>query len=91
MYKLLFTNKFKKDFVRCEKRNYQTILFEAVVECLENNGKVPAKYKPHRLSGNYINHWECHIKPDWLLIWLQDDFKKEITLIRMGTHADLFD
>jgi len=53
-------------------------------------GKLPPKYKPHILSGNYSGHWECHIKPDWLLIWLQDDNSKTITFVRTGTHSDLF-
>ncbi|MFN4764653.1 type II toxin-antitoxin system YafQ family toxin [Gillisia sp. Q332] len=46
--------------------------------------------KSHKLSGNYKGRWECHIKPDWLLIWKQDDTKKEIYLERTGTHSDLF-
>jgi mRNA interferase YafQ len=51
---------------------------------------LPAMYKPHVLSGDYSKHWECHIKPDWLLIWKQDEENKEIYLIRTGTHSDLF-
>lgn len=72
------------------ERNYDFQEFKAVIEILEKTGTLPAKYKPHTLSGNYKNHWECHIKPDWLLIWLQDDDLKELVLIRTGTHSDLF-
>jgi len=57
---------------------------------LEKQGKLPAKYKPHVLKGNFKNYWECHIQPDWLLIWKQDEPIKLITLTSTGTHSDLF-
>lgn len=90
MYSLVYTTKFKKDIKLCQKRNYDFQEFKVVIEILEKTGKLPAKYKSHTLSGNYKNHWECHIKPDWLLIWLEDDELKELVLIRTGTHSDLF-
>lgn len=90
MYSIKATNKFKKDFKLCEKRNYNFLLFDEVFDLLTDFGKLPTKNKPHILSGNYSGHWECHIKPDWLLIWLQDDENKIITLVRTGTHSDLF-
>ena len=61
-----------------------------VVEILEHVGKLPRKYKPHILSGNYIGYWECNIKPDWLLLWRQNDQTKVIELVRTETHSDLF-
>ena len=57
---------------------------------LEKNGTVPPKNKPHKLTGNYKGFWECHIQPDWLLIWFQNDKEKIIELTRTGTHSDLF-
>jgi len=57
---------------------------------LEKTGKVPAKNKPHKLTGNYKGFLECHIQPDWLLIWFQNDTQKVIQLTRTGTHSDLF-
>ena len=57
---------------------------------LEKNGTVPAKNKPHKLTGSYKGFWECHIQPDWLLIWFQNDKEKIIELTRTGTHSDLF-
>lgn len=72
------------------KKNYDFEEFKVVIEALEKTGKLPSKYKPHTLIGNYKNYWECHIKPDWLLIWLQDDSLKELVLVRTGTHSDLF-
>jgi len=90
MYAIKTTNRFKKDFKLCEKRNYDFSLFDEVFDELMDFGKLPPKYKSHILSGKYSRHWECHIKPDWLLIWLQDDKTKTITFVRTGTHSDLF-
>ena len=90
MYVIKTTNRFKKDFKLCEKRNYDFSFFDEVFDLLMEFGKLPAKNKPHLLSGNYSGYWECHIKPDWLLIWLQDEELKIITLVRTGTHSDLF-
>jgi len=90
MYKVVATNKFKKDFKRCMKRGLKENLLKEVVILLEKNGKLPEKYKPHKLSGDYTGNWECHIQPDWLLIWEQNEEIKLISLIRTGTHSDLF-
>lgn len=89
-YKLSFGTRFKRDFKTIQKRAYPIDQLIAVFELLEKSGKLPATYKPHKLSGNFINCWECHIKPDWLLIWEQNDSTKEIKLTRTGTHSDLF-
>ncbi len=90
MYNLVYTSRFNKDIKVCKKRNYNFSELKAVIEILETTGNLPQKYHPHTLSGNYSKHWECHIKPDWLLIWLHDEKAKEITLVRTGTHSDLF-
>lgn len=89
-YTILFTNQFKKEIKLCKKRNYEISLLENVIILLRKNGELPISFKPHTLSGNYDGYWECHIKPNWLLIWLQDVQLKEITLVRTGTHSDLF-
>jgi mRNA interferase YafQ len=57
---------------------------------LETTGTVKASHKPHKLTGDYKGFWECHIRPDWLLVWMVDSKAKTITLTRTGTHADLF-
>jgi len=75
---------------RCKNRDYDFTLLKKILNLLVAKGKLPAKYKPHKLTGNYKGRWECHIKPDWLLIWLQDEKEKQITLERTGTHRDLF-
>lgn len=90
MYAISFSTQFKKDYKRCIKRNYDISLLEKVLEVLRKEGNLPTKYKPHILSGNYANFWECHIKGDWLMIWFQNDETKEIYLDRLGTHSDLF-
>ena len=90
MYYLFYSTKFKKDIKLCQKRNYDFSEFKEVIELLEEKGKLLPKYKPHILIGDYNKHWECHIKPNWLLIWTQDEENKEIYLVRTGTHSDLF-
>ena len=90
MYTIVATNKFKKDFKLCIKRGLNTDLIEEVIFELEKNGSLSSNYKPHLLKGNFKGFWECHIQPDWLLIWQQDDEIKLISLTRTGTHSDLF-
>lgn len=90
MYKISFSNKFKKDYKLCKKRGYDISKLEEVITLLQENGKLPPKYKPHILKGNYAGLWECHIKPDWLLVWLQDDQELTLLLTNTGTHSDLF-
>lgn len=90
MYSISYSNKFKKDYKLCKKRGYDISKLEEVVQLLEKNGKLPAKFKPHKLTGNYKDCWECHIKPDWLLVWLQDDNELTLLFTRTGTHSDLF-
>ncbi len=90
MYSLSTTNQFEKDIKLCRKRGYKMELINFIFLILEETGFLPPKFKPHKLTGNYNGFWECHIKPDWLLIWHQNDTSKNITLTRTGTHSDLF-
>jgi mRNA interferase YafQ len=90
MYTVVATNKFKKDFNKCLKRGLKEHLLKEALIFLEKSGKLPEIYRPHKLSGNYKGYWECHIQPDWLLIWKQDDEIKLVSLTRTGTHSDLF-
>lgn len=90
MYTIERTNSFKKAFKKCLKRGLDAKLFEAVIVLLSENGKLPPKYRPHKLSSNYKGLWECHIEPDWLLIWQQDDDLLTLLLIDTGTHSDIF-
>jgi len=90
MYSLQYTNKFEKSLKLCRKRGLNIALLRTLLETLVKTGKVPAKHKPHKLSGNYAGLWECHIKPDWLLIWKQNDKELILLMIDTGSHSDLF-
>lgn len=65
-------------------------LLDNVVQMLMVSGKLPATYRPHKLSGNWRGYWECHLAPDWLLLWIQDKDRFILTLTDTGTHSDLF-
>lgn len=90
MYSLEVVGQFKRDLKLAKKRGLKIELLDLVVSQLLEYGKLNAKYKPHLLKGNYKSLWECHIQPDWLLIWEQKETIKLITLIRTGKHSDLF-
>jgi mRNA interferase YafQ len=90
MYKIARTTKFKKDFKLLVKRNYDINQLQIVLNLLATGNRLPKQYKEHPLEGDYINNLECHIKPDWLLIFIRIDKDKKIKLIRTGTHSDLF-
>lgn len=89
-YKIKYTEKIKKDIKKIRNKNVDVQEFKDVIEILESDGKLPTEYKPHKLKGNYNNYWECHIQPDWLLIWKQNDSQNIILIMRTGTHSDLF-
>lgn len=61
-----------------------------MIKTLETKGRLPARFKPHRLSGKYAGLWECHIKPDWLLVWMQNDEELTLLFTNTGTHSDVF-
>ena len=90
MYQLVFTNQFRKDIKRIQKRGYDMNLVKEVIVLLEQTGNLPSNYLPHKLSGNYSGYWEAHIKPDWLIIWQYIQIENELWLTRTGTHSDLF-
>ena len=90
MYRVEYTNRFKKDLKRCVKRGLDIRKIYDAVNLLENYGELPAQYKPHKLSGNMDNQWECHIQPDWLMLWEQHEDEMVLLFLQTGTHADLF-
>ena len=89
-YKIVATKRFEKDVKRCKKRNLPMDKLKKVILLLEEFGKLPSEYKPHKLSGQYAGSWECHIIPDWLLIWKQDDDELVLVMTNTGTHSDVF-
>jgi mRNA interferase YafQ len=90
MYEVISTNRFSKDYKQCKKRQYDILLLNNIIRALAETGTVPVNHKPHILSGKLVGYWECHVKTDWLLIWLKNEDQKTITLIGTGTHSDLF-
>jgi mRNA interferase YafQ len=90
MYIIQTTNSFEKDVLRCEKRGFNLALLREVMLILEKTGKLPEQYKTHKLSGKYAGCIECHIKPDWLLIWQQNNNILTLLFLNTGTHSDLF-
>lgn len=90
MYQINYTSKFKKDFKVISKRKYDLSLLKQIIDQLIEIGITQDIYFPHKLNGKYRGNWECHIQPDWLLIWMIDRRNNEIWLIRTGTHSDLF-
>ncbi len=90
-YELILTGRFKKSIKLAKKRGLNISLLENIVERLLHNIPLEARNKDHALSGNYKGYRECHIQPDWLLIYLIEDDILTLTLIDTGTHADLFD
>ena len=89
-YKIRYSNLFKKSYKRCIKRGFREEDFRETLLLLAENGSLPQKYRPHKLSGKYNGLWECHINSDWLLVWEQSDEELVLVLIDTGTHSDLF-
>ena len=88
MLSVQYSTRFKKDFKVCVKRGYKMALLQQEIDTLRIPAPLPAKNRDHNLSGYYSGYRECHIEPDWLLIYKQ--FDNELRLGRTGTHADLF-
>lgn len=84
------TNRFEKSVKKCVKRGLNLQLLRDAVHLLAQEGSLPPKYKAHKLSGRYASVWECHIAPDWLLLWEQDDTELVLLLLDTGTHSDIF-
>lgn len=91
MYDVVTTTRFKKDLKLAKRRRRDLEKIKAVMRLLVAGRPLPEKNKDHQLIGNYANRRECHIEPDWLLIYKRDDAAGRIIFERTGTHADLFD
>jgi mRNA interferase YafQ len=90
MYSIDYTNRFRKDLKRCVKRGLDIQLIRDAITLLAATGTLPAHYHPHKLTGNMQGQWECHIQPNWLMTWQQNDKKLTLLFLQTGTHADLF-
>ena len=89
-YEVKFTNQFKKDLKLAKKQNKNLDELFEVVRILADGGTLDARYRDHDLSGNYKGTRECHIEPDWLLVYEIHDEVLVLMLYRLGTHAELF-
>ena len=90
MLALKTTTQFRKDYKLAKKRGYQLHLLDKVLDMLLNEEILDAKYHDHALTGNYAGFRECHIQPDWLLIYMINNNELILTTVRTGTHSDLF-
>jgi len=88
MKKLIPTNRFRKDKKKMEKRGADFSKLSKILILLQVDKSLPLSARPHKLTGNWNGFWECHIEPDWLLIYTVDE--DAVGLVRTGTHADLF-
>ena len=93
MFEIVTSTKFLKDLKLLKKRSLNDFqLLQNVITILANKGHVglDKKHKAHKLSGSYKGYWECHVKPDLLLIWGENEQINLLELVRTGTHSDLF-
>lgn len=89
-YTVKTTTQFKKDYKLAIKRGLNIALLEEVVAALAMGKSLPEKNKDHALTGNWAGYRECHIQPDWLLVYYIEDDVLVLTVARTGTHSDLF-
>ena len=90
MLNVRFTKKFEKDLSLIKKRGFKTEKLKQIISLLREGQIIDKKYKDHALAGNYRGYRECHIEPDWLLIYKIDNNTLTLILLRTGTHSDLF-
>lgn len=88
MLTIIWHSQFKKDYKQAKKRGKKIDKLAHIITELQHGNPLPPKNKNHKLKGNYADCWECHIEPDWLLIYQLSP--TELTLIRTGSHSDLF-
>ena len=91
MYEVVLSNRFRKDLKLAAKRGCDLALLNSIVDRLAQGETLPAKHRDHSLTGDYIGFRECHIQPNWLLIYRTEEEALMLFLMRTGTHADLFD
>ena len=89
MLEISFTTQFKKDYKLCKKWGYDFRLLKDLINILAIPEPLPETNRDHNLVGNYASKRECHIRPDWLLVYRMEG--NRLILYRTGTHADLFD
>lgn len=88
--KVVWTTKFKRDYKRAMKRGLDMNRLDEVIRTLAAGQELAVAHRDHALGGDWRGHRECHVQPDWLLIYYVDGERLVLTLTRTGTHADLF-
>ncbi len=86
--RLFTTKRFARDLKRMQKRGKDMVRLESVVKALLAGDTLPPRYRAHALGGQWKGFRECHLEPDWLLLWKRDE--DALTLVRTGSHSDLF-
>lgn len=84
------TTQFKKDYKRAQKQNLNMDILKSVISLLANGHPLPKEFHDHALAGRWKGHRECHLQPDWLLVYRYEDDILVLTLSRTGTHSELF-
>lgn len=90
MLKPNYTNRFEKDVNLMKKRGKNLDKMKSIIKKILGREQLDLKHRAHRLVGRYKDFWECHIEPDWLLIYLPEPAQGFVTFTRTGTHSDLF-
>lgn len=90
LLKIVWTSRFQKDYKLAQKRHFDIDLLDEIIRKLANGEALPKKYRDHALTGNWAAFRECHVQPDWLLVYRIDSGVLVLTLSRTGTHSDLF-
>ena len=90
MYRISFSGRFKKSYKLCIKRGLNPDLMSKALRSLSETGTVPHELLPHPLHGEYEGCMECHLQPDWLLVWEKHDEELHIIMVTTGSHSDIF-
>ena len=88
IFEVQVTNQFKKSINLSYARGFNLQLLLEIIELLAQNKPLPSKNHAHQLQGQYVGIWECHIKPDWVLMWQEDKYKLVLLLLNTATHSD---
>lgn len=90
MLRVRYTSKFKRDYKLIKRQSKDIEKFESAILMISNGEILPESMHDHELSGNYCGHRECHLEPDWLLIYRIDHGELTLTAVRTGSHTELF-
>ena len=90
MYKVKITNTFKRSYKLMKKRGLDISLLDKIIDDIRQGKELDTKYRNHELKGKFKGFYECHIQPDWLLIYLIENDILTLTLVDTGSHADIF-